>query len=106
MANNFRQNFQAYLHYRIIHEGHFKVEDVSKEMDISASLLYKYISGERQFPQDLYEPFLKATDYDHLRKLAKRCGFHLVPIIENKQAIDCLKLMIAIFSSSIDLGEK
>lgn len=103
MIDNFRHQIQAFLHYKFIHTGEYKVEDVSKEMDVSASLLYKFISGERQFPADQLEPFMKATDFDYLRRLAKKCGFNLVPINKNKTVEDLLLLIIRILSSSIDL---
>lgn len=106
MNNDFRHQIQAFLHYKFIHMGEYKVEDVSKEMDISASLLYKYISGERQFPVDQLEFFMKATDFDYLRRLAGRCGFNLVPIIKNKIVRDLMESIINIISCAIDLEDK
>lgn len=105
MDKKFRHKFQPYLHYRFIHEDEFDVGEVSKKMGIRPSSLYKWISGERLFPVDHLLSFMKATDFDYLKYLAKNCGFNLAPEIKSKRFTELIAELIKILSSFVDLEE-
>jgi len=78
--------FQAHLYEVFIIQKKYRVEDVSKKMNTSSDLLYRYIRGDKRFPLARFLDYLKAThDLDALKYLARETGMLLIPQVKSEK---------------------
>jgi len=103
LNNSPNYGFQALLYYRFIIEKTYRVDDISKAMNIHKDTLYRYVRGENKFPIDQISSLVNATkDLRYLEYFCDPCGYTLLPKIKDKTTVKVISNIAKILQSAVE----
>lgn len=85
----------------------YRVDEVSKIMNISMDTLYRYVRGENIIPPDRIVDLILATqDIEYLEYFCDPMNYVPVPKIKEKHTTKMFSQMIKLLQSAIPEGEE